>query len=138
MFKQFLITAKIDKDIETVWHTYHLPLHIQNWNFASEDWHCPNATSEFKEDGRFNYRMESKDKSYGFDFSGTFKIINQFKMIKYQLDDQREVVIEFENHDYYTEVKVLIDAEEENSIALQKRGWQAIINRFKYYVESLT
>jgi len=135
MVKQFTIQAEIQKDIFTVWHTYHQPKHIVNWNYASDDWHTPRAESEFKVGGRFNYRMEAKDGSNGFDFTGTFDVIDEPNQIKYHLDDQREVVILFKKHKEYTHVEVIIDAEEENSVALQKRGWQAILNNFKVYVE---
>jgi uncharacterized protein YndB with AHSA1/START domain len=138
MAKQFKIEAHIQKDILTVWHTYHLPEHIMKWNHASDDWHTPDATSDFKIGGRFKYRMEAKDQSFGFDFTGTFLVIEEPYHITYQLDDQRYVTLTFREIDQDTFVEVIIDAEEENSLALQKKGWQSILNHFKFYVESLT
>ncbi len=53
------------------------------------------------------------------------------------MDDLREVAIRFEAQGNQTFIEVVIDAEKENSIALQKRGWQAILDNFKKYIESL-
>jgi uncharacterized protein YndB with AHSA1/START domain len=136
MSKKFKISSHIKKDISTVWHTYHLPEHIIHWNHASDDWHTTTATSDFQVGGHFNYRMEAKDGSFGFDFSGVFEIIDEPNLIKYRLDDQREVKIAFHDHKDHTYVEIEIEAEDENSIALQKRGWQAIVNNFKTYVEA--
>lgn len=134
---QFKIQATIHKDIKTVWKAYHEPKHIVNWNFASSDWHTPYASSEFKVGGKFNYRMEAKDGSFGFDFTGVFDIIEPHHKIKYHMEDEREVSIEFSTREDKTSVKVIVDAETENSVAMQKRGWQSILNHFKTYVEGL-
>ena len=137
MFEKFTIHSTVNRNVFTCFHTYHTPEHIINWNYASEDWHCPNATSEFKEEGHFNYRMEAKDQSFGFDFTGIFDKIAEPTLIKYHMDDLREVVIRFEGQGDQTRIEVIIDAEKENPVALQKRGWQSILNNFKKYVESL-
>lgn len=137
MFEKFTIHSMVDRNVFTCFHTYHTPEHIINWNYASEDWHCPNATSEFKEGGHFSYRMEAKDQSFGFDFTGIFDKIVEPTSIKYHMDDLREVLIRFEGQGDQTLIKVIIDAEKENPITLQKRGWQSILNNFKKYVESL-
>lgn len=136
MPKQFIISAQIQKDVKTVWETYNQPKHIMKWNAASFDWHSPAARSDFREGGQFNYRMEAKDGSEGFDFTGTFDIIDTFELIKYHMDDQREVVIKFTAKGEETHVEVVVDAEETFPIEFQKRGWQSILNNFKRYVES--
>lgn len=137
MFERFTISAHINKDIESCFKIYHTPEHIRNWNFASDDWECPRASSEFKVGGRFNYYMQAKDQSVGFDFTGTFDIIKTPELISYHLDDNRQVEIHFKKQGNQTHITVLIDAETENSLALQKRGWQSILNNYKKYVESI-
>jgi len=137
MFEKFTISSTVNQDVFTCFHIYHTPEHIINWNYASEDWHCPKATSEFIEGGHFNYRMEAKDQSFGFDFTGTFSQIEEPILIKYRMDDLREVVLRFEDKGDQTFIDVTIEAEKENPITLQKRGWQSILNNFKKYVESL-
>jgi hypothetical protein len=36
-----------------------------------------------------------------------------------------------------TEVNIEFDAENQNALELQENGWQAILNNFKSYAESL-
>ena len=42
--------------------------HIIHWNFASDDWTCPKASNPLEAGATFNWRMEAKDQSMGFDF----------------------------------------------------------------------
>lgn len=137
MFEKFSISAHVNKDIESCFKMYHSPEHIKHWNFASDDWECPKASSEFKVSGRFHYYMQAKDQSVGFDFTGTFDIIETPTKISYHLDDNREEEIHFKKQGKQTYITALIDAETENSVALQKRGWQSILNNYKKYVESI-
>lgn len=68
----------IEAPIENVWALWTDPAHVKNWNFASNDWHCPRANSDFVVGGEFHYIMAAKDGSVEFDFCGTFtKIIDQ-------------------------------------------------------------
>jgi uncharacterized protein YndB with AHSA1/START domain len=67
-----------------------------NWNFASDDWHSPEASNDFQVGGKFVYTMAAKDGSFSFDFSGKFTEITLQKTISYLLDDGRKVDITFE------------------------------------------
>ena len=52
-------------------------------------------------------------------------------------EDKRECEIIFEiTEEGYTKVTEIFDAENQNSIELQKNGWQAIMDNFKKLVES--
>lgn len=134
--EKITIEVTINKPIERVWDAYYLPEHVTHWNFASEDWHCPKASNEFVVGGKFNYRMEAKDGSMGFDFIGIYdEIITHTKMV-YHMPDNRQVVVLFNSSNQGTHVEVTFDIEHENSKELQKMGWQAILNQFKSYVES--
>jgi len=66
------VEASINSPVQKVWDFYTQPEHIVKWNNASEDWHTPNAENDLREGGRFISRMEAKDGSSGFDFSGTY------------------------------------------------------------------
>lgn len=132
------IETSINSSIESVWSAWITPEDIINWNFASEDWACPKAELDFKEGGKFNYRMEAKDGSMGFDFEGTFTQIKEFDRIEYALDDDRQVTITFSNTPEGIKVVETFDAEDENSAELQKQGWQSILKNFKKHVESKT
>ncbi len=130
------VEASINSPVQKVWDFYTQPEHIVKWNNASEDWHTPNAENDLREGGRFISRMEAKDGSSGFDFSGTYNQVVENSLIKYTMDDNRKVTIEMNEKDGQTEVKVTFDPESENDPELQKSGWQSILDNFKSYVES--
>ncbi len=125
----------IEAPIENVWALWTDPAHVKNWNFASNDWHCPKANSDFVVGGEFHYIMAAKDGSVEFDFCGTFtKIIDQ-SAIQIFLEDGREMNLQFITEGQATKVIETFEPEEVNSLELQKQGWQAILDNFKAYVE---
>jgi uncharacterized protein YndB with AHSA1/START domain len=129
------VEAIIEAPIETVWNFWTKPEHVMHWNFASKDWHCPKATSDFNIGGEFHYIMAAKDGSVAFDFCGTFtKIIDQ-SFIEIFLEDGRELNIQFESEGSSTKIIETFEPEEVNSMELQKQGWQAILDNFKTYAE---
>lgn len=130
------IIAAISAPIEKVWNLYTNPEHITHWNFASEDWHCPSATNDLKVGGKLSSRMEAKDGSMGFDFTGTYTEIHENELLAYTLEDGRHVKTTFTQNGEEIEVKTIFEAEDENSAEMQKQGWQAILNNFKKYAEA--
>lgn len=133
-----IITVKaiVNAPIEKVWKSWSLPEHITKWNAASEDWHTPKAENDLRSGGKFSSRMEAKDGSWGFDFEGVYDNVEEFKLIEYSLGD-RKVKVEFNDLGNSTEVIEAFDAEQENSVEMQQAGWQAILDNFKRYTESL-
>ncbi|MBC76094.1 MAG: ATPase [Halobacteriovoraceae bacterium] len=130
------IETIIDSTLEKVWSAWTTPAYITAWNFASEEWCCPKTEIDLEPGKNFNYRMEAKDGSMGFDFSGTFTEIKPNEFIEYALEDGRRVSISFEQTDNGVRVVESFDAEDENSAEQQKQGWQCILNNFKAHVES--
>lgn len=131
------VTTTIDKTIKTVWETTTLPQHITNWYFASPDWHAPFAQNDLRIGGKFNTRMEAKDGSFGFDFSGTYTNIVLNEQLDYTLDDNRLVSVSFKEENNQTIVTQSFEPEPENTHELQQQGWQLILDNFKSYTESL-
>lgn len=132
------ITVKttIKSDIEKVWDCWTKPEHIVQWNFASDDWHCPSAENEVKPGGTFSWHMAAKDGSVGFDFKGTYDLVVDHKVIHQRLDDGREVNLQF-NDMGESEVEVIeIFQPDAHDPELQRQGWQAILDNFKKYVEA--
>lgn len=129
------VTAKIMADVHKVWENYTLPEHITKWNFASDDWHCPSATNDLREGGKYSARMEAKDGSFGFDFNVVYDEIIPQQKIAYTMEDGRKASITFEKMDNATNVTVVFDAEQMNPVEMQQNGWQAILNNFKKYTE---
>lgn len=135
MNKKITIKANVNAPIEKIWEYWTGPEHIKQWNHASEDWHTTFAENDLKIGGRFLSRMEAKNGSFGFDFSGVYDEIVLYKKIDYTLDDDRKVMIDFESEGNKTYITMVFEAETENSIELQKSGWQAILDNFKFYTE---
>ena len=67
-----LVEADVKATIEKVWDLWTSPRHITLWNTASPDWHTPRAENNLRIGGKFVFRMEAKDGSFGFDFGGTY------------------------------------------------------------------
>lgn len=133
------ITVKIlvQKDIDSAWEIWTNPEHIQKWNHATDEWNCPRATNDLQPGGKFSFRMEAKDGSMGFDFSGTYDAVDQLKKITFSLDDGRKTEIQFIKNGSSTEIVEIFDAEKSNPTEMQQQGWQSILNNFKKYAESI-
>ena len=132
------VRASIHAPVEKVWKLWTSPEHITQWNNASDDWHTTHATNDMRVGGKFLSHMAAKDGSMGFDFEGTYSKVELHKSIEYTLADEREVKINFTARGNETEVEETFEAENTNSIELQRSGWQAILDNFKKYVESKT
>jgi len=130
------VEATINATVNRVWKFWTLPEHIIHWNYASDDWHSPRAENDFRVGGSFLSRMEAKDGSFGFDFAGAYNEIKTHELIIFTLFDGRKVHINFETDGNATTIIESFEAENENSVELQKYGWQSILNNFKRYVES--
>ena len=128
------VETTISAPIEKVWNAYSTPQDIMQWNFASDDWHCPNATVDFRVGGVFSSRMEAKDGSSGFDFEGVYTKIIPLELIEYQFGD-RMAEVTFQETREGVEVRVTFDAENEFPVEYQQAGWQSILDNFKKHVE---
>ena len=130
------VQTNIQVPIEKAWEFWSGPEHITQWNFATEEWHCPKAENDLKPGGRFVWRMEAKDGSMGFDYSGTYVKVIPNELIEKKLDDGRMVRITFKSQNNSTTITETFEAENQNPIELQRNGWQAILDNFKRYAES--
>jgi uncharacterized protein YndB with AHSA1/START domain len=129
------VQAVIQAPVEKVWRYWNEPEHITKWNHASEDWHCPRAENDLRVGGNFSYRMEAKDGSMGFDFSGTYDKVKLHEEIAYSLGDVRKVDISFIDQGGATKVVETFDAESTHPVEYQRAGWQSIMDNFKKYTE---
>jgi uncharacterized protein YndB with AHSA1/START domain len=135
--KNITVEATINAPIETVWQCWTEPKHIVNWNNASDDWHTTEATNDLKIGGKFSSIMAAKDGSFSFDFWGIYDAVETHKLLAYTLGDGRDVTISFSQNGNQTTVTEIFEPEDENTIELQKGGWQAILDNFKKYVETI-
>ena len=125
----------VNAPIEKAWEYFTKPEHITKWNFASSDWHSPTAENDLQPGGKFNYRMEAKDGSFGFDFGGVYDAVETNKTIEYTIGDGRKVRVDFSDDNGATKVTETFEAESTNSVELQKGGWQAILDNYKKHAE---
>lgn len=109
--------------------------HMTKWNFASPEWHCPQATNDLRKGGKYFARMEAKDESFGFDFEAIYNEVIPQKRLVYTMPDGRKVTTVFEVHGKGTKVTTNFDAEKQNPKDMQRDGWQSILNNFKTYTE---
>jgi uncharacterized protein YndB with AHSA1/START domain len=135
-FSKITIQVVVSADKSKAWDYYTLPEHIVNWNFASDEWHCPRASNELVVGGKYFARMEAKFGEIGFDFGGTYTEVRPQEGFTYRVSDGREVTVNFLEEEGKTQVQLIFDAENENPHELQAQGWQTILNQYKKYTEA--
>jgi uncharacterized protein YndB with AHSA1/START domain len=131
------VSVNVNVPLKLAWEIFAEPDHIVNWNFATEEWHCPSATNDLRLNGSFSWRMEARDGSMGFDYAGKYNTVAEFEHIELSLDDGRKVWITFSEHDDQVEVAETFEIEDENAAEMQKIGWQNILNNYRSYAESI-
>jgi uncharacterized protein YndB with AHSA1/START domain len=136
MKEKITVSTLILKDINSTWAYFTEASHIKNWYFADPSWHVREASNDVKVSGEFHIYMEAKDQSFGFDFYGIYHEIIPYSKLSSTLGDGRKLEVTFLVHGEKIEVIETFEAEEENSIELQRQGWQAILDEFKRYCES--
>src|SRR5436190_3305443 len=90
------IETTVKAPVEKVWSFWTKPEHITKWNNASDDWHTPFAENDLRVGGRFLSRMEAKDGSFGFDFTGVYTEVKTNQLISYTIGDGRKVKVTFD------------------------------------------
>jgi uncharacterized protein YndB with AHSA1/START domain len=135
-FEKITVQALVSAGPEKVWTYWTRPEHMIKWNFASDDWHCPAAENDLRPGGKMKSRMEARDGSFGFDFEAIYdQVIDQRKIV-YTMGDGRHASTDFEPENEKTKITIVFDAENQNPLAMQKAGWQAILDNFKKYTEN--
>jgi uncharacterized protein YndB with AHSA1/START domain len=137
MTQPITVQATVNAPVKKVWESWSEPKHITKWCQASDDWHAPKAENDLRTGGKFVTTMAARDGSVSFDFGGVYSNVKQNSLIEYGMEDGRKVKITFEAVGDKTKVTETFDPESENSIELQRDGWQAILNNFKKYTETL-
>lgn len=130
------ITGEVNATIEKVWDCWTRPEHITQWNQASDDWHCPGAENDVRAGGKFSFTMAARDGSFSFDFGGIHDEVIHHKKIVSTMGDGRKMQVSFEEKNGKTLITENFEAENMNSLELQRGGWQAILDNFKKYTES--
>jgi uncharacterized protein YndB with AHSA1/START domain len=130
------VRATIYSSVKKVWELWTTAEHVKNWNFASENWCCPEAENHLLVGGEFHYLMSAKDGSVSFDFWGTYQNIELEKQIDILLGDGRKMKVTFEDFEDIVIVTEVFEPEKVNPIEMQQSGWQMILDNFKKYTET--
>lgn len=133
--EKVVVETIVNAPIGEVWRAYSNPDDMVQWNYASDDWHAPSATSDLRPGGQFSTRMEAKDGSAGFDFAGTYTNVVDQRLIEYSFGE-RQASVEFDEVQGGVRVRVSFDPENEFPLEQQRAGWQAILDNFKRHVET--
>ena len=130
------VETVVNAPLEKAWKFFNEPEHITQWAFASDDWHAPYAENDVRTNGKFKTTMAAKDGSFSFDFEGVYTSVVPNKSIAYAMPDSRQVKVEFTTQGTGTKVTETFDPESENSLDMQRAGWQAILDNYRKHVES--
>ena len=130
------VETTINAPLAKVWEYWNSPEHITKWAFASDDWEAPESENDLKTGGKFRTKMSSKDGKESFNFEGVYSMVEENKLIEYDMSDGRHVKVEFIETPEGTKVVETFDPEQENTEELQRSGWQAILDNFKKHVEN--
>jgi uncharacterized protein YndB with AHSA1/START domain len=131
------INAIVESSLQKVWLCWTQPLHIMNWNFADDDWHCPSSSNDLNVGGEFHYQMEARDGSMNFDFWGRYEVVQHEKLLIAVLGDGRRLEVEFVQLEHGVQVTERFEPEQMNPEEMQRMGWQMILNRFAGYCEGV-
>jgi uncharacterized protein YndB with AHSA1/START domain len=128
------VRTRIAAPVEAAWAAFTTPADITQWNFASDDWRCPEAFVDLRVGGAHRARMEAKDGSFGFDLEGVYAEVEPHRAITLVLADGRMARTTFAPSGEAVEVTTVFDAETEHPIDMQRDGWQAILDSFARHV----
>jgi uncharacterized protein YndB with AHSA1/START domain len=130
------VEVLVDAPLSKAWECWTSPDHITRWYAASDDWHTPRATNDVKVGGSFNFRMEARNKSAGFDFSGSYTSVSPREHLHCLLGDGRHVDIRFLPEANRVRIVEEFETEATHPPEIQRKGWQAILDNFKKYVKA--
>lgn len=135
---QITVQITINAPVHKVWKVWSTAEDILQWNAPSDDWLTSLAEIDFRENGRFLFRMEAKDKSSGFDHGGIYSEIIAHQLINYTGHDGRQSTIKFVPDGSATHITETFEADPEVPIALQRDFCLGVLNNFKKHTESDT
>jgi uncharacterized protein YndB with AHSA1/START domain len=135
--EKLTVAVEVPLSAERAWHVYTDAAEITRWNFANDDWHCPKASADLRVGGLHSARMEAKDGSFGFDFEATYTEVDPPRVLTMVLGDGRQCQTTFYRSGAGTRVETTFDPEAENTVEMQRDGWQAILSNYQKRAEQV-
>ncbi len=109
--KNITVNTIVHAPVDKVWKFWSTPEHIAQWNNVNDDWHTPKVENDLQDEGKFFYRMETKDGSLGFDHRGKYDTVVTHELIEYTLSDGRKSSILFRQDGEKTDITETFDPE---------------------------
>ena len=116
------VKTNVHAPVGKVWSFWTEPEHMVKWNNASDDWHSPKAENDLRVGGNFSVRMEAKDGSSGFDFTGKYDAVEKNALIEYTMEDGRKVKVSFASKEDETTITETFDALRVGSLIMLLTG----------------
>jgi uncharacterized protein YndB with AHSA1/START domain len=133
--EKITISVSIKGTLQDVWNKFNQGEHMIHWNFAADDWYCPKAETDLNAGGKLLVTMAAKDGSFAFVINAIYDKVILNQKVSYTMEDGRTVETTFEQQGEMVHLVETFEAESENSIDLQRTGWQMILDNFKKYCE---
>ena len=134
--REIVMTRVFDAPRRLVFDAFTKPELLKRWLSGLDGWSLAVCEIDLRVGGKFTARMEAKDGSMGFDFAGTYTVVDPNRRIEYAMDDARTVQVEFIEQGTKVVVRETFDAESAYPVEHQRAGWQAILDRFGKHVEA--
>jgi uncharacterized protein YndB with AHSA1/START domain len=133
-----ILTAEteVNAPLEKVWELWTSPSAITEWNNLSDAWHNTNVENDLRLGGKFLFAMGLKNGSFKFDFCGTYDEVKTNELIAYTLDDGRKTTVVFKGSNP-VKVTETFEANQNDPVDMQRNFCNAVLGRFKKYVESM-
>lgn len=136
--QQITVSVVVPVEPARAWRLYTTPDDIMQWNFATDEWQCPSASSELRVGGVYKARMEAKDGSFGFNFEASYTEVDEPNALTLVMGDGRASRTTFSPSGQGTLIETTFDAETENPVEMQRDGWQAILDNYRKHAERVS
>ncbi|WP_185215805.1 SRPBCC domain-containing protein [Sphingobacterium mizutaii] len=127
--------VKVKGSKEKVWELWTKEEFVKIWNVPFQDWHCPKVINDMRTGGTFDFRMEKKDGSEGFNYKGSYTLVIPFDRIELLQVNGRKSTVHFTEQDGDTTVIEQFEPEENTELRLQQEFCQSVLDKFKAFAE---
>ncbi|MCO5259454.1 MAG: SRPBCC domain-containing protein [Crocinitomicaceae bacterium] len=110
---------------------------MHNWLFINDDFKTTELNVDFVTGGHFSYVMASKVGDLKYEYKATYSSIRPFEKILMTLDDGRKANVLFSTSEQRTFMQMEFEPYPYQDSRAQILGWQAILDNFKKFVESI-
>jgi uncharacterized protein YndB with AHSA1/START domain len=129
---EIIVKAPVAK----VWKMWTTPADIMKWNNASDAWQNLLVQVDLQDEGRFLFRMQTKDGSEGFDYCGKYDKVKTNELIELTTVDGRKTINRFTSNGSETMITETFEVEAKTPVHIQRDFCQNVLNNFKRYAES--